>query len=114
MEYFEFTVRIPKRIPKPTRAWFQFRIRTLLIVMLVVGFGLVGWRTMYPHPATFEGKLRARDVALQHWREVHEDLARGIASKKDEEAARSRYFVCKDTIDRALQEMAERQGITEE
>jgi hypothetical protein len=58
MEYM--IVRI--KIPKPTRSWCRFRIRTLLSLMLIVGVGASWWNTRWNSEVA--NARRERDAAL--------------------------------------------------
>ena len=87
MEYTELKIKIPK----PTRTWFRFSIRTLLVLTLLVAIGVVCWRAYSEWQVT--NSVRARDAALWNWRQVHSAHQQGgSATAAAEVRARELYF----------------------
>jgi hypothetical protein len=94
MEYFQFTVKVPI----PSRRWFRFRLKSLLLLMLLTAFLLAGWRVLRNgEHARLQQNLRnskaARDIALNQWRQSYAAWKRdGASGSIVEVTARARYF----------------------
>jgi hypothetical protein len=114
MDYYELTLKVPK----PTRQWLRFRIRTLLIAMFVVALILLAWRN---HHESKQARLwralhdaqAGRDRALIEWRRANASThLQGRNGANKEALARSRYFLWRDMVELRLQQLADN-GIKE-
>ena len=52
-------------LPKPSREWFRFSIRTILVFTFVVAVGIASWRAYWELQVS--NAIQARDAALRDW-----------------------------------------------
>jgi hypothetical protein len=105
MEYVQLTLKIPV----PGGRWFRFRIRSLLLLMVVTALISAGW-SLY-HDAAHsrlmqnltEAKL-ARDEALQNWKRIF-TASKPRGAMTEEATARARYFESRAEVEKALQRL---------
>jgi hypothetical protein len=91
VEYYELTIKIPR----PRLAWFRYRVRTLLLLMLLIAAGATTWhlRAGGMHQRLTRKLEQAkieRDVALQQWKRARAAVT--TSGDVAESEARAKYF----------------------
>jgi hypothetical protein len=97
MQYTRFNLKAPKL----TLDLFRFRIRDLLVLTLLVAVGLGSWRAYRDFQVV--SAVRAKEVALQEWRQIHAQFTTsGNANFVEEEAeARRVYFQRRAAVEKS-------------
>src|SRR4051812_28564105 len=90
--------------------WFRFRVRSVLVLMLLVASVCLGWRVY--RNAWYTQLLRevqaargARDSALQDWKLAGNHRTRGIEAFNKYAACRGQYFASRDALETSLQRL---------
>ena len=83
------------------RRRFRFRLRTLLLLTLLVAISVVSWRGYWDQQVI--DSIRARDAALQNWRQVRSISQSGGNVPADAgPEARALYFQRQSAVQEAL------------
>jgi hypothetical protein len=89
--------------------WFRFSVESILVLMLLVASVCLGWRVLGQHGRLvrqLEVAERARDLALQDWKLAASNRVIGEKETTSNEAmCRSRYFLCQNAVETALQQL---------
>ena len=111
MDYYELTIKIPRL----RRSWFRYRLRTLLLLMLLVAIAATIWNVRTASaPQRLMRRLEQskvhRGAALQQWRRAARTFKLGGDAAKDEAEARAKYFTHRNEIEGLLRQIAAKSG----
>ena len=100
MEFIELTIRIPV----PSRGWFRFSVKSLLLLMLFVAVMCLACNAYRNRlhalvRQQIENTRIARDNALEDWKLASANLrSGGIARRREEAAFRAQYHELSNTL----------------
>ena len=84
-----------------TRRCFRFRLRTFVLLTLLIAGSVGAWRAYWDRQVI--DSIRARDAALQNWRQVRlVSQLGGNAPADAEPEARALYFQRRSAVEEAL------------
>jgi hypothetical protein len=107
VDYYELRIKIPR----PRLSWLRYRVRTLLMLMLLVACAATCWhlRIASHHRQILQnlGQAKAnRDAALQRWKRVLASPQPTAVKNAEEMTTRAAYFQHRAEIADLLQQLA--------
>jgi hypothetical protein len=115
MEFIELIVRLPV----PSRHWFRFSVKSLLLLTLFVAVICAAWqahRSSEPRRLLqqIENLKTAQDNAIGNWKLASANLkSGGIANRREEAVSRAQYFESRKALENARQQLARYAGRAE-